>query len=69
MESRIPHDAATGQAGGKVQNLPVNITKAVDAASPQLFQAIAGSETLKTITIEVFSTNAAGEETLVQPSV
>ena len=55
LESSSPRDAASGQASGRVQNGPVTITKAVDAASPQLFQALVTNEPLKSVTIEVAS--------------
>lgn len=66
LESESPRDAASGQASGKVQNRPVTITKPVDGASPQLFQALATNETLKTVTIEVYSGSTGGKDELVQ---
>jgi type VI secretion system secreted protein Hcp len=45
-------DAATGQASGKRQHKPIEITKETDASSPQLARAAAGRETLREVVIE-----------------
>jgi type VI secretion system secreted protein Hcp len=60
-----PRDAASGQASGMVQHRPLTITKAVDAASPQLFQALMTNESLKSVVVEVYS-GTGGKEALVQ---
>ena len=65
-ETKSPRDAATGQASGRVQNLPVTITKAIDAASPQLLQAMATNEVLKTVTIEFYAPTPDGVQALTQ---
>ena len=61
-ELSAPRDVATGQASGKRQHKPVVITKQWGAATPQLFQACAQAEVLKTVTFEFVSTSKAGEE-------
>ncbi|MEA2711220.1 MAG: type secretion system secreted protein Hcp [Phycisphaerales bacterium] len=66
LESKSPTDAATGQHSGKVQNSALKITKAIDGASPQIFQALISNEVLKKVTIEFYSTSANGEELLDQ---
>jgi type VI secretion system secreted protein Hcp len=66
MENKSPADAASGRVSGKFQNLPVTITKDVDAASPQLFQALCTNETLKGVTVEMYVTGADGNEAVAQ---
>jgi type VI secretion system secreted protein Hcp len=66
LESKSPTDAASGRASGKVHNLPVTITKEIDAASPQIFQALCTNEPLKSVTIELYATGPDGKETAVQ---
>lgn len=46
-----PRDAASGQATGRRQHKPVTIMKEWDAASPMLFQALVGNETLTSVLI------------------
>jgi len=65
-EITSPRDAATGQASGRVQNLPVTVTKSVDAASPQLLQAMATNEVLKSVTIEFYGPTETGEQAITQ---
>ena len=60
-----PMDSATGQPSGKRQHKPVVITKEVGAASPQIFQALATNELLKSVLISFYGTNAQGEEEVV----
>ena len=57
-----PRDPATGQPSGKVQHQAVTITKAVDSASPQIFQAATTGEVLKQVTIEFITTSLDGKE-------
>jgi type VI secretion system secreted protein Hcp len=66
LESKSPADGASGRASGKVQNLPVTITKDVDAASPQIFQALCTNESLKSVTIEAYMIGPDGKEAVVQ---
>ena len=51
-----PMDSATGQPSGKRQHKPVVITKEVGAASPQIFQALATNELLKSVLISFYRT-------------
>lgn len=53
-EIKMPGDAATGQSSGKRQHQPLVITKEWGAASPQLFQAAATGETLKSVLLSFF---------------
>lgn len=57
-----PRDAATGQASGKRVHSPVVFTKAVDGASPQLFQALATNETLKSAVFEFYGPDVRSTE-------
>jgi type VI secretion system secreted protein Hcp len=59
---KSPRDAATGMASGKRQHGAITFTKAIDSASPQIFQALIGNEVLKSVLFEFRSTNANGEE-------
>ena len=54
MEIKSPRDAASGQATGKRQHMPITIWKATGASSPQFFSAITTNEILKTVTIEFY---------------
>ena len=65
FEVDSPRDLATGQASGKRQYKPLTITKEWGAASPQLFQATATNEILKSVFIEVFRTTGTGTEEVV----
>jgi type VI secretion system Hcp family effector len=66
VEIKSPRDLATGQASGKLQSGAATITKSVDGASTQLFQALVTNEVLKSVTIDFYSTNANGEEAVAQ---
>lgn len=57
-----PRDVATGQASGKRQHKPVIITKSIDAATPQFFQAAATNEVLKSVLLEFVLTNSMGQQ-------
>jgi len=48
-----PRDIATGLPSGKRQHSAITLTKAWGASSPQIFQAWATAELLKTILIEI----------------
>lgn len=54
MEIKSPRDAASGQATGKRQHIPLTIWKLAGASSPQFFQALVNNEPLKTVTIEFY---------------
>jgi type VI secretion system Hcp family effector len=67
-----PHDLASGESTGKRRYKAVTFKKALDAASPQLMDALANNEVLDQVRIEFISTqtNAAGvpagpQETIV----
>jgi type VI secretion system secreted protein Hcp len=66
LESKSPADGASGRVSGKVQNLPVTITKDVDAASPQIFQALCTNEILKSVIIEAYAIGPDGKEAVAQ---
>jgi len=59
-----PRDAATGMATGKRMYQPIKFTKQWGATSPQLFQALAENEILKTVVFEFFRADKAGMEAL-----
>lgn len=62
LETTSPRDLATGQASGKRQYKPIQITKEWDASSPQLFQALVENEVLKSVLFEFVKTNEQGKE-------
>jgi type VI secretion system secreted protein Hcp len=62
FEVTSPRDAASGQASGKRQYKPLQITKPIGASSPQFFQALTTNEVLPTVTLEFTKTDANGEE-------
>ncbi len=49
-----------GMPSGKARHLPITFTKEWGAASPQIFQAAANGETLKTVMFEFYQPNASG---------
>jgi len=61
-EVTSPRDAASGQASGKRQHKPVQITKAVGASSPQFFQALTTNEQLQNVVLEFTKADKNGEE-------
>jgi type VI secretion system secreted protein Hcp len=64
-EVTSPRDVATGQVSGKRQHRPIIITKEWGAASPQLFQALVGSEPLSEVFIDFVGTDQkSGQEVL-----
>ena len=54
-----PRDPATGQVTGKAQHKPITFTKALDATSPQIFQALINNEELTQVTIEFMTAPAS----------
>jgi len=58
----VPKDPASGFRTGKRQHNPVVFTKEWGAASPQLFQAAATNEVLKSVLFEFITTNTYGKE-------
>ncbi len=64
-EVTSPRDVATGQASGKRQHKPLNITKEWGAASPQLFQALVTNEVLPEVFIDFVGVDPkTGQEVL-----
>lgn len=59
---KSPRDAASGMASGKRMHSPVVFTKTVDASSPQLFQALATNEVLKSVVFEFHAAEGRGPE-------
>lgn len=57
-----PTDLASGQPTGRLQHGFVSFTKEWGAASPQLFQAIATNEILKSVVFEFTRVNSFGED-------
>ncbi len=57
-----PRDAASGQASGRRIHKPISFTKEWDASSPQLFQACAANENLKSVLFEFIRADASGKE-------
>lgn len=55
-----PRDAASGLPTGRRQHQPIVITKPVDAASPQIFQALVDNENLPTVVIEFERASQSG---------
>jgi len=64
FELKSPRDAATGQASGKRQYLPITFTKEWGAASPQLLQALSTNEILTSVEFDFVRPNALGEQTV-----
>lgn len=65
-ELASPRDAATGQATGKRVHSPITFTKHWGAASPQLFQAAATNEVLKSVLFEFVRADKSGKEQVFQ---
>jgi type VI secretion system secreted protein Hcp len=64
-EVTSPRDAATGMVIARRQHKPVVITKEWGASSPQLFQALVGSEPLTEVRIDFVGTDPkSGQEML-----
>lgn len=56
----IPQDALTARATGRRQHSPFVVRKRVDAATPLLYRAMAGSETIPAVTIRVPTSQGRG---------
>lgn len=57
-----PRDSATGQSTGKRAHQPVTVRKKVGAGSPQIAQALASNESLKSVLFEFVRTTGDGKE-------
>jgi type VI secretion system secreted protein Hcp len=55
-----PHNQATGMVAGKRLHEPFVIMKNIDSSSPQLLQAAATNETLRTVIIEFYKKSPNG---------
>jgi len=55
---RSPRDAATKQPSGVRQFKSLSFRKAIDAASPQLMQALVSNEVLDEVRVQIFSAQA-----------
>jgi type VI secretion system secreted protein Hcp len=60
----VPFDPATGLAAGKRQYKPVVFTMEWGAASPQILQAAASNEILKSVLFEFVDVDAQGVESV-----
>jgi|CZKI01.1.fsa_nt_gi type VI secretion system secreted protein Hcp len=60
--AEVAFDPASGQSTGRHQHTPIVIKKEVDAASPQLLQALATNEVLKLVQLVFFDTPGDGKE-------
>lgn len=58
----IPKSPQTGLPTGKRVHLPMTLTKAIDQASPKLFQALTSGEQMKEVTVEYYFANKMGLE-------
>ncbi len=54
FEVTAPYDKATGMSSGKRQMSPVKFVKEWGAASPQIFQALAKNEVIKSVLFEFY---------------
>jgi len=61
-EVQIPPRLPIGEGGGHPKHNPISITKEWDAASPQLFQAAATNEPLKSVLFEFVNVTQDGKE-------
>ncbi len=61
-ETLSPVDAASGQPSGKRKPKPVVFRKEVDAASPQILEALVTNETLTSVLFEFTSVSQDGTE-------
>ncbi len=57
-----PRDAANGQATGKRRHEPVTMKKKVGASTPQIAQALAKNESIKSVLFEFVQTSKDGKE-------
>jgi type VI secretion system secreted protein Hcp len=63
FEMALPVDPASGMATGKRQYQPLTVTKEWGAASPQIFQAAADNENLRTVVLQFPTVTPDGRET------
>jgi type VI secretion system secreted protein Hcp len=63
-ETLSPLDAASGKPSGRRKHKPVVFRKEVDAASPQILEALVTNETLSSALFEFTSVSKEGKETV-----
>jgi type VI secretion system secreted protein Hcp len=61
LDTQVPADLSTGLATGKRQHSPLILVKPIDAATPQIFQALVTNEVLKTVEVDLSQTNVVGQ--------
>ena len=57
-----PRDAATGQATGRRVYDPIRVTKQLNQSSPQILNALATNENLKSVVINFYETSRTGAQ-------
>ena len=66
MQVDVPYDSGTGHPTGRRRYVPLIISKEWGAASLQILQALATSETLNPVILEFIHTGAEGDESVWQ---
>jgi len=66
MQVDVPYDSSTGHPTGRRRYVPLIISKEWGAASLQILQALATSETLNPVILEFIHTGAEGDESVWQ---
>ncbi|MGI9039425.1 MAG: Hcp family type VI secretion system effector [Gemmatimonadota bacterium] len=61
----VPQDALTARATGRRQHSPLTVTKTVDRATPLLYRAMSGSETIPSVTIRVPTSQGRGGQPVI----
>ncbi len=64
QETSIPKNPHDGLPTGQRVHKPLTVTKAVDVASPKIFQALCSGEQLETVTLDFYHITPTGEEQL-----
>lgn len=60
FEVTSPRDPASGLPTGKRQYRPITVTKSLNASSPQILNAVATNENLKSVVINFYRTDRTG---------
>jgi type VI secretion system secreted protein Hcp len=61
----VPQDELTARATGRRQHKPLTVTKWVDKATPLLYRAMSGSETIPSVTIRVPTSEGRGGQPVI----
>lgn len=61
----VPQDALTARATGRRQHTPLTVTKWVDKATPLLYRAMSGSETIPSVTLRIPTSQGRGGEPVI----